>query len=104
LLDLNVADQEDVYVKIGVIYQEMGEFSRAVEHFQNTTLKKFPESINAYVKLGNLLLDIEQNKEEGKRNYAEAKKIYEKAGTLPGAKDDEAYKKLTRRMENLNIL
>ncbi|MGV2939544.1 protein kinase [Mesobacillus sp. LC4] len=104
LLDLNVADQEDVYVKIGVIYQEMGEFSRAVEHFRNTVLKKFPDSINANVKLGNLLLDIEQNKEEGKRNYAEAKKVFEKAGTLPGAKDDEGYKKLTRRMENLNIL
>ncbi|WP_353654065.1 protein kinase [Bacillus sp. ISL-55] len=104
LLDLNVADQEDVYVKIGVIYQEMGEFSRAVEHFQNTTLKKFPDSINAYVKLGNLLLDIEQGKEEGQRNYAKAKEIYEKAATLTGAKGDEAFKKLTRRMENLNIL
>jgi tetratricopeptide (TPR) repeat protein/tRNA A-37 threonylcarbamoyl transferase component Bud32 len=103
LLDLNAADQEDILVKIGVIYQEMGEFSRSAEQFQ-TILKKYPESINAHVKLGNLLLDIEQTKEEAKRNYAEAKKIYEKASTLPAAKEDEAYKKLTRRMENLGIL
>jgi serine/threonine protein kinase len=103
LLDLNAADQEDILVKIGVIYQEMGEFSRSTEQFQ-TILKKYPESINAHVKLGNLLLDIEQTKEEDKRNYTEAKKIYEKASTLPAAKEDEAYKKLTRRMENLGIL
>lgn len=103
LLDLNAADQEDILVKIGVIYQEMGEFSRSSEQFQ-ATLKKYPESINAHVKLGNLLLDIEQTKEETQRNYTEAKKIYEKASILPAGKEDEAFKKLTRRMENLNIL
>ncbi|WP_210364459.1 serine/threonine-protein kinase [Bacillus sp. REN3] len=102
LLDLNAEDQEEILVRIGVIYQEMGEFSRSAEQF-NTTLKKFPESINAHVKLGNLLLDIEQAKEESKRNYTQAKTIYQKASNLKDAANNEAYKKLTRRMQNLNI-
>ncbi|MCM3668151.1 protein kinase [Mesobacillus maritimus] len=101
LLDLNV-DQEDVLIRIGTIYQEMGEAARAVEQF-DLALKEFPESIDAHIKLGNLLLDIEQSKAEGKRNYKQAVKIYDEARSLTGAQDNDAFKKLTRRFDNLNI-
>ncbi|MFS0865006.1 protein kinase domain-containing protein [Fredinandcohnia sp. 179-A 10B2 NHS] len=102
LLDLNVPNVEEVMVNLGVIYQEMGEYSQATEQFQKV-IKMFPESLNAYVKLGNLLLDVEQGKDEAQRNYSEAKKICDEAGKLEGAKENEAYKKLMRRMANLNI-
>ncbi|TCN24109.1 protein kinase domain-containing protein [Mesobacillus foraminis] len=103
LIELNAPNQEEILGNIGVIHQEMGESSQAVEQFQ-TAIKKLPDSINIHVKLGNLLLDIEQSKEESKRNYKEAKQLYQKAGKLKGAREDEAFKKLTRRMENLRIL
>lgn len=102
LLDLNVANKEEVMNNIGVIYQEMGEHSQAVEQFERT-IKEYPKSLNAYVKLGNLLLDIEQGKPEDQRSYNKAKEVFDKAGKLEGAKDNEAYKKLSRRMGNLNI-
>lgn len=103
LLELNAPNQEEILGNIGVIHQEMGKSSQAVEQFQ-TALKKFPDSINIHVKLGNLLLDIEQSKEESKRNYKDARQIYQKASKLKGAREDEAFKKLTRRLENLRIL
>jgi serine/threonine-protein kinase len=102
LLDLNASNEEEIVVKIGVIYQEMGEPTRAVEQFQNA-IKNYPESIDAYVKLGNLLLDIEQSKDEGSRNYQAAQLIFEQANTLDGAGEDEAFKKLVRRFDNLSI-
>ncbi|MFJ5762910.1 protein kinase [Neobacillus sp. NPDC093182] len=102
LLQLNASNEEDILVKIGVIYQEMGEPARAVEQFQSA-IKDYPKSIDAHVKLGNLLLDIEQGKEEGSRNYQVAKQVYEQANALDGAGEDEAFKKLKRRFDNLSI-
>lgn len=78
-------------VNIGVNYQEMGEHSQAVEQFEGI-IEEYPKSLNAYVKLGNLLLDIEQGKLEDQRNYSKAKEVFDKAGALEGAKDNEAYK------------
>ncbi|MDF2787653.1 MAG: serine/threonine protein kinase [Neobacillus sp.] len=102
LLDLNARNEEEIVVKIGVIYKEMGEPTRAVEQFQNA-IKNYPESIDAYVKLGNLLLDIEQSKDDGSRNYQAAQLIFEQANRLDGAGEDEAFKKLVRRFDNLSI-
>ncbi|MCM3567297.1 protein kinase domain-containing protein [Neobacillus mesonae] len=102
VLDLDVKNKEDVLVKIGAIYQDMGEPIRAKEQFRQT-IKSYPKSIDAYTKLGNLLLDIEQTKPEGKRNYNEAKQVYAQVSGIAGAKEDEAFKKLTRRFENLRI-
>ena len=101
LLDLNASNEEDVLVKIGVIYQEMGESARAAEQFKRT-MKKFPASIDAFVKLGSLLLDIEQSKEESSRNYQEAQNVYQQLQKIEGAEEDEAFKKLTRRFDNLS--
>src|SRR5690606_24513456 len=102
LLDLNVPNKENVMINIGMIYQEMGEHSQAVEQFERI-LKEFPKSLNAYVRLGNLLLDIEQGKPEDQRNYSRAQEVFVRAGELENAGDNEAYKKLSRRMGNLNI-
>jgi tetratricopeptide (TPR) repeat protein len=102
LLHLNASNEEEILVKIGVIYQEMGELARAVEQFQGA-IKNFPKSIDAYVKLGNLLLDMEQSKAEGSRNYQAAKLVYEQANALEVSTEDEAFKKLKRRFDNLSI-
>lgn len=102
LIDLNVQNKEEVMVTIGGVYQEMGEYGMAVEQLEYT-IKSYPNSINAYVKLGNLLLDIEQAKtDEGAKNYAKARDVFVRAGQLNGAADDEGYKKLTRRFNTLN--
>ena len=95
-------NEEEILVKIGVIHQEMGAPARAVEQFQDT-IKNFPKSIDAYVKLGNLLLDMEQSKAEGSRNYQAAKLVYEQANSLESSTEDEAFKKLKRRFDNLSI-
>ncbi|MFP7299897.1 protein kinase domain-containing protein [Neobacillus niacini] len=102
LLDLNAENEEEILVKIGVIYQEMGDTAVAVKQFQDA-IKNAPKSIDAYVKLGNLLLDIEQSKEEGIRNYHDAKLVYDEVNALDGAGEDEAFKKLKRRFDNLSI-
>ncbi|MEH7115079.1 protein kinase [Neobacillus niacini] len=102
LWDLNASNKEEILVKIGVIYQEMGEPARAIKEFQDA-IKNYPKSIDAYVKLGNLLLDIEQSKDEGSRNYQAAKLIFEQANALDGAGEDEAFKKLKRRFDNLTM-
>jgi tetratricopeptide (TPR) repeat protein/tRNA A-37 threonylcarbamoyl transferase component Bud32 len=103
LLDLNAPNEEDILGSIGTIHQEMGNHAQAAEQF-TSALKKYPDSISLYVKLGNLQLDMEQLKEESKRSYTEARKIYEQAGKLEGAQENEAYKKWTRRMKNLRII
>lgn len=102
VLDLNAGDEEEVLGKIGVIYQEMGQHNRAIEQFEHI-IEKYPESINAYIKLGNLLLDIEQGKAEKSRNYKDAKAIFDEVNSIPGAHEDESFKKLKRRMDNLNL-
>ncbi|MGJ7922735.1 protein kinase domain-containing protein [Neobacillus sp. LXY-4] len=96
--DVSDSDKEEAMVKIGVIFQEMGENGQAVEQLR-LAQKKYPESIEAHIKLGNLLLDIEQGKEEGQRNYSEAKSVFDKVSQIDDAVDDESYKKFTRRLQ-----
>ncbi|MEH7355232.1 protein kinase [Neobacillus drentensis] len=96
-------NQEEYLIKIGTIYQEMGKHEQAKEQFEEA-LKQFPASLNAYIKLGNLLLDIEQGKEEPIRNYAAALKVYQQASQLKGAVNDEGFLKLKRRYTNLNLV
>ncbi|MGM9987416.1 MAG: protein kinase [Bacillaceae bacterium] len=103
LLTLEVTNEEDVRLKISQIYYAMGEIPQAIE-ILNESLKKYPTSISIHVKLGNLFLDIEQTKEEGKRSYSQAKNIYLKATNLKGAKEDESLKKLARRLQNLKVI
>ncbi|UFT99199.1 protein kinase [Radiobacillus kanasensis] len=103
LISNNVDDKKELEVTIGVIYQEMGEVAQAKEQFQQT-IEEFPDYIDAYVKLGNLLLDIEQVKNENQRNYDEAITIYEKVDAMKDSKNDEAFKKFTQRLVNLNII
>lgn len=100
MLDLNTANKEEVLVTIGSVYQEMEEYPRAIEQLR-AAIKSFPNSIHAHVKLGNLLLDIEQMKEEPARNYDQANAVFAEAGKITGAAQDEGYKKLKRRFDNL---
>ncbi|EKN71488.1 serine/threonine protein kinase [Neobacillus bataviensis LMG 21833] len=96
-------NQEEYMLKIGTLYEELGKREQAAEQFEQT-VKDFPSSINAYVKLGNLLLNIEQPKEGSARNYSAALKVYEQASQLKDAANDEGFKKLTRRYVNLNLV
>ena len=90
-------------LKIGTLYEELGKREQAAEQYE-LTVKDFPTSLNAYTKLGNLLLNIEQAKEEPARNYSAALKVYEQASQLKDAANDEGFKKLTRRYVNLNLV
>jgi len=103
LEDREEPNQEEYQIKIGTIYQEMGKLEQAAEQFENT-IKEFPASLNAYIKLGNLLLDIERTIEEPMRNYEAAVKVYEQASQLKGAAEDQGFIKLKKRYMNLNLV
>jgi serine/threonine protein kinase len=101
--DVSNQDKENAMVKIGVIFQEMGENTQALEQFQ-LALKTYPKSLEAHIKLGHLLIDIEETKEEGIRNYAAAKSVFDKVSQIDRASNDESYEKLKRRLQNLGIV
>lgn len=103
LLSMDGAEREDMLIKIGEVYSDLEDYPKAVEQLR-LTIDKYPESIKAYVKLVNLLLDVEQGKSEELRNYTEAKKVYEKAKDINEISEDEEFKKLERRMSNLEIM
>ena len=103
LEDREEPNQEEYQIKIGTIYQEMGKLEQAAEQFENT-IKEFPASLNAYIKLGNLLLDIERTIEEPMRNYEASVKVYEQASQLKGAAEDQGFIKLKKRYMNLNLV
>jgi eukaryotic-like serine/threonine-protein kinase len=103
LIDLEVTDAEEAYVKIGVIYTEMGDHFKAIEQF-NSIINGNPNHLGAYVRLIDLLLDIEQSKSEDVKNYSEVKRKFEKASEISGAENNERFKKLKRRLTNFNIL
>lgn len=103
LLELDVANKEEVMTTIGVIYNEMGETSKAITQFQET-IDAYQDSLPAYIKLTDILLTIEQNKPEAERNYGAAINVYNAALKIEGAAGDEAFKKLTRKMRNLDII
>lgn len=102
LLDLEVRNTENILIKIGDIYYETQEYQTAIEYYNNT-IKKYPNSIKAYSKMINTLLDIEQAKIDG-RNYDLIKSYYNSTSQISGANDNEDFKKLKRRMINLEIL
>lgn len=102
LLDLEVKNSEDIMIKIADIYTETKEYPSAVEQLQKI-INKYPNSIKGYSKLISVLLDIEQAKENG-QDYSKAKSYYDTASKLEGANDNEDFKKLKRRMINLEII
>lgn len=102
LLDLEINNSEDVLIKIGDIYSEMSDFSSAISYYKKS-IDRNPSSVKSYSKLISILLDIEQSKETGK-NYNEALNYYNTAINLPGANESEDFKKIKRRMVNLEIL
>lgn len=103
LLDLEVKNKDEVLIKIGDIYTETKEYPQAVEKFTNI-IKSYPQSIKAYSRLINVLLDVEQTKGTGTRNYAAVKDYYSKASKISGADESDEFKKLTRRLRNLEII
>ncbi|MDQ6595097.1 protein kinase domain-containing protein [Bacillus salipaludis] len=102
LQDLDVQDKPEVLTKIGAIYHDMDDEEKAVTMLQDT-IKGYPKYIDAYMKLADVLLDIEQAKPEGKRNFKQAKQVYEKVSKLAGAKSDADFKKLTGRLVTLGL-
>lgn len=102
LLSLGVDDPERMELTIGTIYQEMGQYDQATRHF-NQMIEHHPESIEAYVRLANLYIDIEQERDEGRRNYQKSIDLYNQARQLDGA-DDERFQRLKKRLEQLSVL
>ncbi|SDZ30393.1 serine/threonine protein kinase [Evansella caseinilytica] len=103
LLDLDAANQEEIKVRIGAIYQQMGEYSWAAEQFR-AVIEEYPESPGPYVRLINLLLDLEANKPEDKRNYDEAVALFHEARQLSTAAEDDGFDRLIRRLKNLGLI
>jgi serine/threonine-protein kinase len=103
IIALDMQQKEPSMLKIGTIYQEMGESLKAKEQFQ-LTVKEFPKSVDAHVSLINLLLDIEQGKNEGERNYQDALNLFKHVTTLDQAKEASSYQRLERRLSNLDLL
>lgn len=103
LLTLEVHNSEEVQLKIAQIYYEMEEVNQTISYLEKA-IQQHPTSISTYVKLGNVLVDVEQQKDENNRDYSRVKTVYQKVIKLSGAKEDEAFKKLTRRLQNLKII
>lgn len=103
LLDIDGYEREEILLKLAEISADSGETSEAMEYF-DTIIRDYPDSIRAYIKKVNLLLDIEQNKLESDRNYSEAKRVYEIASKLSNIENDDEFAKLKRRMKNIGLL
>ncbi|WP_058305875.1 serine/threonine-protein kinase [Gracilibacillus massiliensis] len=103
LLLLDVEDQEDIMITIGSIYHEIGENAQAVTYYQEI-LQQYPNSISSYVKLINLLIDMEQDKEEDKRNYDTVRQYYQELMELDEIKDNSDVEKLERRLQNNSVI
>lgn len=103
LIDLEVTNRQDILIKIGDIYSEKKEYPSAVEQFK-AVIAKYPNSIKAYSKLINVLLDIEQEKGESSKDYSQAKNYYNIALSIKDADNNEDFKRVKRRMINLEII
>lgn len=103
VLDSDGASREDTLIKIGEIYNDAGNPARAIEQL-NTAIKNYPESKKAYIKLINILLDVEQYKGESARNYALCIDTYNTACGIEGIDNEQEFIKLKRRMGNLGII
>ena len=103
VLDSDGASREDTLIKIGEIYNDAGNPARAIEQL-NTAIKNYPESKKAYIKLINILLDVEQYKGESARNYALCIDNYNTACGIEGIDNEQEFIKLKRRMGNLGLI
>ncbi|ADU31809.1 serine/threonine-protein kinase [Evansella cellulosilytica] len=103
LIDLDVANQEEIKTRIGVIYQQMGEETQAIEQF-HLVIEEFPNSTGPYVRLMNLLLDIESAKGEEERDYGSVMEIFHVARQLHGAAEDDGLNRVIRRLNNLDLI
>ncbi|QGH34102.1 protein kinase [Gracilibacillus salitolerans] len=103
LLDQDVSDQENVMISIGNAYQEMGEYENAISQYQQV-MAQYPQSADPYVKLINLLIDIEQEKEASDRDYDNTVDLYEELMELDEANNNSEVEKLDRRLQNNSIL
>ena len=103
VLDSDGASREDTLIKIGEIYNDAGNPARAIEQL-NTAIKNYPESKKAYIKLINILLDVEQYKGESARNYALCIDTYNTACGIEGIDNEQEFIKLKRRMANLGLI
>ena len=103
VLDSDGASREDTLIKIGEIYNDACNPARAIEQL-NTAIKNYPESKKAYIKLINILLDVEQYKGESARNYALCIDTYNTACGIEGIDNEQEFIKLKRRMGNLGLI
>lgn len=103
VLDSDGASREDTLIKIGEIYNDAGNSARAIEQL-NTAIKNYPESKKAYIKLINILLDVEQFKGESGRDYAVCINTYNTACEIEGIDNEQEFIKLKRRMVNLGLI
>lgn len=103
VLDSDGASREDTLIKIGEIYNDAGNPARAIEQL-NTAIKNYPESKKAYIKLINILLDVEQYKGESARDYALCIDTYNTACGIEGIDNEQEFIKLKRRMGNLGLI
>ncbi|SEO61091.1 serine/threonine protein kinase [Amphibacillus marinus] len=103
LLEEGIANEERVRITIGSIYQEMGRHSLAIAQFEQI-IDDNPDLIEGYVRLANLLIDLEQERDEVERSYQAARDLYEQANEQDGATEHENLQRLRRRLENLSVL
>ncbi|VYT86341.1 protein kinase [Clostridium tertium] len=103
LIDLEVTNRQDILIKIGDIYSEKKEYPSAIEQFK-TVISKYPNSVRAYSKLINVLLDIEQERGESTKDYSQAKHYYNIALSIEDVENNEDFKRVKRRMINLEII
>lgn len=103
LLGIQGDKSEDFIINIGSIYQELQDYNKAISQF-NDAIRKNPKSVNAYVKLINLLVDIEQSKGPSGQNYLQVRGLYQEASKIPQSQENEGYKKLTRRLKNIEVI
>ncbi|GEN30071.1 serine/threonine-protein kinase [Cerasibacillus quisquiliarum] len=99
LHQVNEEEKEDIMVTIGVILQEMGKTAEAEAQFKKT-IHTYPENIQAYVKLGNMLLDLEV--EKNKPNLTKVKQVMKEAEKIENIEKDEGFKKLQTRFNQLS--
>lgn len=103
LISLDATNQEEIKLRIGTIYQQMGEYGEARDHFKKI-IEEYPESASAYVRLMNLLLDIEAEKKEDDRNYDEVLSYFHIARQLESAAEDDGFERIIRRLKNLDLI
>ena len=102
LLDIS-ADKETILIRIGEVYNELGDTEKSIKQFDEV-ISEYPDSIRAYIKKADTYLDIEEGKQLEDRNYAKVKSIYNDINKHPEADSNVEFNNLKRRMINLELL